>query len=155
MSISGKFLVIKSDLLLTLLHVANVFPMPALVCLKLQKALFHFIWGGYEYIKRATMYQQVESGGRDMPNIGLKCKVLFHSNICKIMLYLPEHKCPALIQFWLAIHLRPLAVKWDNRFPKAVVMPEHYKKIISWAKKYKECRERDTVLSVIKGCIQC
>ena len=147
LSMSGKVLVIKSDLLPTLLHMAYVFPMPALVWLKLQKALFNFIWGGYEYIKRATMYQPIERGGRDMPNLGLKFKVLFFSNICKIMLYPPEHKCQPLINFWLAIHLRPLVVKWDNSFPKAEVMPDHYNKIIRWAKKYEECWNRDSAVN--------
>ena len=147
LSISGKILVIKSDLLPTLLHVAYIFPMPALVCLKLQKSLFQFIWGGYEYIKRATMYQPVERGGRDMPNLGLKFKVLFFSNTCRIMLNPPEHKCQPLIKFWLSIHLRPLVAKWENSFPKAEVMPDHYKKMISWAKKYKECWKRDSVVN--------
>lgn len=71
MSCSGKILVIKTDLLPTLLDVAYFFPMPALVCLKLQKAVFHFIWGVYEYILKEQ--QPVERGARGVPNLRLKC----------------------------------------------------------------------------------
>ncbi len=77
LSISGKVLVIKADILPALLHVAYVFPMQALICFKLQKALLNFLWGGYEYIKRETLYQPIEIGGRDFPNLRLKLNVLF------------------------------------------------------------------------------
>lgn len=147
LSLSGKVLVIKSDILPTLLHVAYVFPMPALIGFKLQKALFNFMWGGYEYVKRETMYQPVERGGKDMPNFRLKLNVLFFSNVCMITLSPPKHKCLALMRFWLALHLRPLAVAWDNRFPKAEIMPGYYKRIIGWARKYKECWDRRLVLN--------
>ncbi len=146
LSFSGKVLVIKSDIVPTLLHVAYIFPMPTLTCFKLQKALFNFMWGGYEYIKREMMYQPIERGGKDMPNLRLRLNVLFFSNACTLMMSPPEHKCQTLMKFWLALPLRSLLVAWDNRFPKAEVMPGYYKRIIVWAKKYKECWDRRLVL---------
>lgn len=147
LSFSGKVLAIKADILPALLHVACVFPMTAMICLKLQRMLFNFMWGGYEYIKREIMYQPIERGGKDMPNVRLKLNVIFFSNICKITMSPPKHKCHSLMKFWLAMHLRPLGVAWDNRSPKAEVMPLYYKGIISWAKKYKECWDSHLVLN--------
>uniref|UniRef100_A0A672ZQ07 Reverse transcriptase domain-containing protein n=1 Tax=Sphaeramia orbicularis TaxID=375764 RepID=A0A672ZQ07_9TELE len=62
-------LFVESDILPTLLHLANVFPMPFSIRKLLVKQIFNFFWGGYEYIKRDRVYQCIEDGGRDLINI--------------------------------------------------------------------------------------
>lgn len=59
----------------------------------------------------------------------------------------PDRKCQFLLNFWLGLHLKPLVGEWSNKLPKAEVMTEHYKIIIVWAKKYKECWNRGLVLN--------
>lgn len=146
LTVSGKVLAIKADILPSLLHLALVFPMPALIGLKLHKAMFGFVWGGYEYLKRDLMYQPVERGGRDLPNLVLKLRVLFYTCICKLLVSPCKHKCQALLKFWLMIPLRPAVGVWDNLFPKAEQTPTYLTTMVRWAKKHRECMDKEFAL---------
>ena len=63
LSLSGKVLVLKSDVLSSLVFLSCVFPLPARLRKGLTRAVFSFLWGSYEYVQRATMYQPVAEGG--------------------------------------------------------------------------------------------
>lgn len=145
LSFSGKVLVLKADILPSLLHLAYVFPMPVSLRKTFIRVLFNFFWGGYEYIRRDRMYQPIEAGGRDFPHIPLKLDALFYSNIC-CLLSSSVHKCHILIKFWLSVPLR-FMVKWDNSKPKAEIIPLHFKKIVEWARKTPVCKVKENVIN--------
>uniref|UniRef100_A0A3P8Z5K2 Reverse transcriptase domain-containing protein n=1 Tax=Esox lucius TaxID=8010 RepID=A0A3P8Z5K2_ESOLU len=59
LSFSGKVLVLKADILPSLLHLAYVFPVPVGLRKMFTRAMFNFFWGGYEYVRRDWMYQTI------------------------------------------------------------------------------------------------
>uniref|UniRef100_A0A672ZQ03 Reverse transcriptase domain-containing protein n=1 Tax=Sphaeramia orbicularis TaxID=375764 RepID=A0A672ZQ03_9TELE len=120
LSCVGKALVVESDILPTLLHLANVFPMPFSIRKLLVKQIFNFFWGGYEYIKRDR-----------------KLDVLFFSEICLLLPTTYTHKCQVLLKFWLTIPFMFLT-KWDNRTAKAEIIPKHFQYVVSLSKKWLE-----------------
>uniref|UniRef100_W5LWH6 Reverse transcriptase domain-containing protein n=1 Tax=Lepisosteus oculatus TaxID=7918 RepID=W5LWH6_LEPOC len=72
LTLLGKTLVIKVDVMPLLFHLAVVYPMPARMR-KMTRTVFSFIWGQkYEYIRRKDMYRLIEEGGREVPDIPLK-----------------------------------------------------------------------------------
>lgn len=78
LSITGKGLVVKIDLLSSLSYLALIFPIPTKSKLILTRSVFSFIWGGkYEPVKREQMYLEVEEGGREVVCIPLKLEVLY------------------------------------------------------------------------------
>lgn len=82
LSLSGKVLVLKADILPTLIYLAYMFPVPTRGKLKITREVFSFLWGGkYEYVKRELMYMRVDAGGRGVPCIPLKWDVLFVSHV--------------------------------------------------------------------------
>ena len=61
LSVAGKILVVKAEVLPSLLFLARVFPLPPKWRRTLQGIIFKFIWGGYEYVGRELDV----SGGRE------------------------------------------------------------------------------------------
>lgn len=131
LSISGKVLIIKADILPKLLYLAYVFPMPHSYRAQLTRGIFKFIWGGYEYVKRSLMYQEISDGGRDVPNVPLKLDTIFYSNVCTLLKKQFMHKCQTLLWFWLSVPFRFL-IGWNNKGPKAEVKPEFYQRMVKW-----------------------
>lgn len=147
LSYSGKVLVIKADVLPSLLYLSYVFPVPAQLRKVMTQIIFNFMWGGkYEYITRVQMYQPVEEGGRDVPHIPLKMDCLFFCNLCVSLTSPVQHKFQFFVLFWFSVPMRRLIV-WDNRVPKAEQMPEHYKHAVKWSKRHVACQERQMCLS--------
>lgn len=96
------------------------------------------------------MYQSFDSGGRDVPNFRLKFNVIFFSSVCSLMRSSFKHKCYLIMKFWLALHLRSLDLIQNNSFPKAESPPDYCKRILFWAKKYKECWDKELVYNHVK-----
>ncbi|KAJ8358978.1 hypothetical protein SKAU_G00155030 [Synaphobranchus kaupii] len=57
LTISGKVLVLKADVLPSLLYLARVYVMPLGLRRDLTRTVFRFLWEGWEYVRRVTMYQ--------------------------------------------------------------------------------------------------
>ena len=55
LTLSRKVLVLKADILPSLLHLPYVFPMPHAFRKTFTRTVFNLFWGGYEYIKRDTI----------------------------------------------------------------------------------------------------
>lgn len=146
LSITGRVLVVKADILPALLHLAYVFPLPQMFRRELTREVFKFIWGGYEYVKRTMMYQPILKGGRGVPCIPLKLDVLYYCNIGNILNKPYIHKCQSLIRFWLSGPLRQL-IEWDNSVPRAESRPVHYATLIKWREKHLECKDKDLALN--------
>ena len=56
LSLTGKTLVLKADVMSSLLFLSVVFPLPARLRNGLTRVVFRFVWGSYEYVQRARMY---------------------------------------------------------------------------------------------------
>lgn len=140
LSMSGRVLVIKADILPSLVYLAYVFPLPPRYRKDLVRTIFSFVWGGYEYIKRDWMVQSVEEGGRGVPDIPLKLDTIFFSSICKSLVNPCNHGYKAFALFWLSFPLRRL-IAWDNSRPKAESLPAHFEHAVKWSRRHTECQE--------------
>uniref|UniRef100_A0A3B3YRK6 Reverse transcriptase domain-containing protein n=1 Tax=Poecilia mexicana TaxID=48701 RepID=A0A3B3YRK6_9TELE len=87
LSLTGKVLVLKTELVSTLAHLASIFPLPHRVMTKLRKIMFQFLWGSkHEKLRREIMYRPVNEGGRNVPNLGIKFRAMFITPILKVCL---------------------------------------------------------------------
>ena len=87
------------------------------------------------------MYQDVRVGGRGVLNVPLKLDVLFFSFLCNSVHGPSGHRFHLLLLFWLSFPLRRLVV-WDNMRPKGDTLPPHYRQVVGWARRHRECQER-------------
>lgn len=139
LSITGKGLVVKIDLLSSLIYLALIFPIPTKSKLILTRLVFSFIWGGkYEPVKREQMYLEVEEGGREVVCIPLKLEVLYVCFLCKILIDNVQHKATYFVKLWAALPLRKI-VPLDNRGPKAESRPWQYEKLILFLRAHPGC----------------
>ena len=106
LSLSGRVLAIKADILPSFVYLAYVFPLPPEYRRRLVRDVFSFVWGGYEYVRREWMYQDVRVGGRGVPDVPLKLDVLFFSFLCNSVHGPSGHRFHLLLLFWLAFPLR-------------------------------------------------
>uniref|UniRef100_A0A3B3V1A1 Reverse transcriptase domain-containing protein n=1 Tax=Poecilia latipinna TaxID=48699 RepID=A0A3B3V1A1_9TELE len=73
LSLIGKILVIKTEIISTLAYLASMFPLPYKIMTSIRKMMFCFLWGSQqEKLKRDIMYRPVSKGGRNVPNIEMK-----------------------------------------------------------------------------------
>ena len=145
LTLSGRVLALKADVLSVLVYLSYVFPLPVRLRRDLVRAVFKFLWGGYEYVRREVMYMAVEEGGRDVPHFPLKLDVLFYCNLCVSLVSPQSHKFQYFVRFWFSYWGRFL-VGWDNRVPRGEVAPAHYVQVGRWARRYEECRDRGLAL---------
>lgn len=119
---------------------AFVYPVPACLRARLTRAVFRFMWGSYEYVQRARMYQPVVEGGRNVPCFGLKFDVLFFSNLCVALAGPVRHDFQLFVRLWFSHTMRRLG-EWHNTVPRAETMPGHYRHAALWARRHVECRD--------------
>ena len=68
LSFIGKVLVLKVDVLPSLLYLAYIYPLPACLRRSLVRLVFQFMWGGrYEWVARARMLCPIGEGGTTFP----------------------------------------------------------------------------------------
>ena len=130
LTLSGKVLVVKVDLLPQVIYLARVFPIPAFFKLRLGRLIFRFLWGGrLEPVKREILFLPVEEGGRGLVDVGLKLEVLFIKGLYDTLVGDGDHKCRFLMKMWVGTTMREW-VGWDNTGPRADDIPWHYEKAI-------------------------
>lgn len=140
LTLTGKVLVLKADILPSLVFLSYIFPLSARLRKGLSKAIFKFLWGSYEYVQRVLMYQAVEEGGRDVPCLPLKFDVLFFCNMCSSLVRPVDHKYQYFVRFWFLSTVRHLC-SWDNAVPKAETLPAHYRHARMWSRRHAECKD--------------
>ena len=102
LTLSGRVLVLKADMLPVLVYLSYVFLLLVRLRRDLVRAVFKFLWGCYEYVRREVMYMAVEEGGRDVPHFPLKLEVLFYCNLCVSLVSPQSHKFQYFVRFWFA-----------------------------------------------------
>ncbi|KAL6466349.1 hypothetical protein MHYP_G00241530 [Metynnis hypsauchen] len=135
LSFLGKVLVLKVDILPSLLYLAHVYPLPRAMRRGLNRDVFNLMWGGrYEYVKREVMYLGKDRGGRDVPDIPLKLDCLFFAQHCARLAAPLEHPHQYFLRLWLSWPLRAIVSTWSNSGPKAETLPDHYRHLVRWSK---------------------
>ena len=87
LSITGKILVVKAEVLSSLNFLAATLPVPKTCLATLRKIMFWFIWGSsQERLKRDVMYRPLEKGGKEVPDLSLKFNALFVTPIVNAVL---------------------------------------------------------------------
>lgn len=137
LSMTGKVLVIKAEVLASLTYLATTFPIPHRFMVTLRKIIFQFIWRGqHEKLKREIMYRPLEKGGKGVPDIESKLKSMFVTPIIKACLK-PEVG-PSWAHFALFWVGRGVLRAWEKRPPQTIPYAQ------TWPKMY------DTVFSCLK-----
>ena len=80
LSFMGKVLVLKVDVLPSLLYLAYIYPLPACLRRPLVRLVFQFMWSGRcEWVATARMICPIGEGGRGGPHFPLKLDTIFVS----------------------------------------------------------------------------
>lgn len=83
LTITGKVLVLKAEVLASLTFLAATLPVPSFFLTALKRTMFQFIWGSkQELLKRDIMYRPLNKGGKAVPDFGPKLNSLF---LCPII----------------------------------------------------------------------
>ncbi|KAK2875221.1 hypothetical protein Q8A73_024191 [Channa argus] len=86
LTLLGKVLVLKADMLSSVLHLACVFPLPVAIRRPLARTIFDFLWGGrYEWVALGRMMSGLAEGGRDVPDLPLKLDTIFVASLLQDM----------------------------------------------------------------------
>lgn len=134
----GKVLVIKADILPSLTFLATTFPVPHMFMVTLRKIIVQFIWNGqHEKLKREIMYRPLEKGGKGVPDMESKLKSMFVTPIIKACLK-PE-VAPSWVHFALFWVGRGVLRAWGKRPPQTIpyaqTWPKMYETVFSCLKK--------------------
>ena len=139
----GKVLVLKVDILPSLLYLAYIYPLPVSMRRPLMRLVFHFIWGGrYEYVARTRMLAGIEAGGRDVPHLPLKLDCIFVSSLCRELSFPIEHPSGYFLRLYFAYQARGLIV-WNNLAPRVEQQPWHYNHAARWLQAHPEASNRE------------
>jgi len=134
----GKVLVLKVDILPSLLYLAYIYPLPVSMRRPLMRLVFGFIWGGrYEYVARGRMLAGVEAGGRDVPHLTLKMDCIFVSTLCTEVAGPVVHPSGYFIRLFFSYQAREL-MAWNNLGPRAEQQPWHYRHAARWLRAHPE-----------------
>ncbi len=142
----GKVLVLKVDVLPSLVYLAYIYPLPVGMRRPLMRHVFGFLWGGrYEYVARACMLAGIEAGGRDVPHLPLKLDCIFVSFLCRELSAPVVHPSGYFLRLFFAYQARQLMV-WSNLAPRAEQQPWHFHHAARWLRVHPEASA--TVLRV-------
>lgn len=138
LSIPGKVLVIKAEILASLTFLATTFPIPHKFMATIRQIMFQFIWRGqHEKLKREIMYRPLEKEGKGVPDIESKLNAMFVTPIVKACLK-PEGgpSWAHLALFWVGRSvLRAWGIRPPQTIPYAQTWPKMYDIVLSCLKK--------------------
>ncbi|XP_059833052.1 uncharacterized protein LOC132398101 isoform X1 [Hypanus sabinus] len=78
LSIAGKNLVIRYEVLSGLLYLVQVWPVPRSFSSEITRAVFRFVWGSkMERVRPTTIHKSLDNGGKNVPNVALTLMASF------------------------------------------------------------------------------
>lgn len=93
LSLTQRVLAANCDLMSGLVYLAYVFPVPFWMGWKLERELFHLIWGGgCKWVARHMMYLEVREGGRGVFCTPLKLTSLYVTFLAQPVLGTARHR---------------------------------------------------------------
>ncbi|XP_056386710.1 uncharacterized protein LOC130282475 [Hyla sarda] len=69
LTMEGKALVLRSEVLPVLQYTAQAWPSHTTVCKDITRTVFGFVWGKMDRVKRTVMYKEPRKGGKGIPDI--------------------------------------------------------------------------------------
>ncbi|KAM5193799.1 uncharacterized protein ACMZJ9_019617 [Mantella aurantiaca] len=122
LTIEGKTLVLRSEILPVLQYLAQAWPPQRKTCRAITKAVFYFIWGSkMDRVKRSVMFKEPAKGGKGVPDIATLLRVFFACNCIRRTLTDTSQKDSAgrsMSRFFLLPLWRSLGWdKWDSSVP--------------------------------------
>ncbi|XP_062894504.1 uncharacterized protein LOC134340861 [Mobula hypostoma] len=85
LSITGKNLVIRCEVLSGLLYLAQVWPVPRSYSSEITRAVFRFVWGSkMKRVRRTAMHKSLDNGGKNVPNVALTLMASFVCGCIKL-----------------------------------------------------------------------
>ncbi|XP_031747517.1 uncharacterized protein LOC116406770 [Xenopus tropicalis] len=121
LTIEGKTLVLRNEILPVLQYMAQAWPPLATVCRAITRAVFHFIWGSkMDRVKRSVMYKAPCKGGKGVPDIPTLLRSFFVCNCIRQTITGKEKDSvgSSMSRFFLLPLWRSLGWdKWDSSYP--------------------------------------
>ncbi|KAK2875306.1 hypothetical protein Q8A73_024276 [Channa argus] len=141
LTLLGKVLVLKADMLSCVLHLAYVFPLPVAIRRPLAKTIFDFLWGGrYEWVARGRMMSGLAEGGRDVPDLPLKLDTIFVASLLQDMASEVGHPASLGMKYFFLYAARGI-LNWSNVSPRSEQLPWHYALVAKWLRAHPEALE--------------
>ncbi|KAK2877605.1 hypothetical protein Q8A73_019124 [Channa argus] len=126
LTLLGKVLVLKADMLSSVLHLAYVFPLPVAIRRPLARTIFDFLWGGrYEWVARGRMMSGLAEGGRDDLDLPLKLDTIFVASLLQDMASEVGHPASLGMKYFFLYAARGI-LNWSNVSPRSEQLPWHY-----------------------------
>ena len=102
----GKVTVVNRFVLPLLWYPGAVYPIPRRVLVRLERAMFSFIWsGGTELVKRAVLYQSLDDGGLGVFHLKSKLNCFLLKQLF-VTVSDPKLPCSYFFRFWGGLYLR-------------------------------------------------
>ncbi|KAK2872015.1 hypothetical protein Q8A73_024572 [Channa argus] len=123
LTLLGKVLVLKADMLSSVLHLAYVFPLPVAIRRPLARTIFDFLWGGrYEWVALGRMMSGLAEGGRDdmASEVG--------------------HPASIGMKYFFLYAARGI-LNWSNVGPRSEQLPWHYALVAKWLRAHPKALE--------------
>ncbi|KAM5193702.1 uncharacterized protein ACMZJ9_018664 [Mantella aurantiaca] len=122
LTIEGKTLVLRSEILPVLQYLVQAWPPQRKTCRAITKAVFYFIWGSkMDRVKRSVMFKEPAKGSKGVPDIATLLRVFFACNCIRRTLTDTSQKDSAgrsMSRFFLLPLWRSLGWdKWDSSVP--------------------------------------
>ncbi|KAK2878000.1 hypothetical protein Q8A73_016970 [Channa argus] len=141
LTLLGKVLVLKADMLSSVLHLAYVFPLPVAIRRPLARTIFDFLWGGrYEWVARGRMMSGWAEGGRDVPDLPLKLDTIFVASLLQDMASEVGHPASLAMKYFFFYAARGI-LNWSNVSPRSEQLPWHYAWVAKWLRAHPEALE--------------
>ncbi|KAK2877989.1 hypothetical protein Q8A73_016959 [Channa argus] len=102
LTLLGKVLVLKADMLSSVLHLAYVFPLPVAIRRPLARTIFDFLWG-----------RRYEWGGRHVPDLPLKLDTIFVASLLQDMASEVGHPASIGMKYFFLYAARGI-LNWSN-----------------------------------------
>ncbi|KAK2873846.1 hypothetical protein Q8A73_024358 [Channa argus] len=126
LTLLGKVLVLKADMLSSVLHLAYVFPLPVAIRRPLARTIFDFQRGGrYEWVALGRMMSGLAEGGRDVPDLPLKLDTIFVASLLQDMASEVGHPAGIGMKYLFLYAARGI-LNWSNVGPRSEQLPWHY-----------------------------
>ncbi|XP_073478657.1 uncharacterized protein [Aquarana catesbeiana] len=130
LTIEGKTLVLRSEILPVLQYLAQAWPPRVNTCKAITRAVFHFIWSSkMDRVKRAVMFKEPLKGGKGVPDIATLLRVCFACNCIRRTLVdrTVDSGGNSMSRFFLLPLWRTLGWdKWDSSIPYNWDTPWYY-----------------------------
>ncbi|KAK2877953.1 hypothetical protein Q8A73_016923 [Channa argus] len=141
LTLLGKVLVLKADMLSCVLHLAYVFPLPVAIRQPLARTIFDFLWGGrYKWVARGRMMSGLAEGGRDVPDHPLKLDTIFVASLLQDMASEVGHPASLGMKYFFLYAARGI-LNWSNVSPRSEQLSWHYAWVAKWLRAHPKTLE--------------